>query len=426
MKKLFNYVVALVSMFALVQSASATNVTFNVTVPSPTYQCWIVGNFNGWNNNDKQMTKVDDTHFTITMDDATWALDGGVPVTAANVKYKYLSGGGDWAFVEKDSVGGELNDRTYVKGTTIANPDPKKTTKLGNNGNDVVQKWALVFNPTVAALPKFVTIGVSVPKNVVQVYLVGNFCNWALPTDSTKMDVDAANTNADANAFKKKIWTADANKLQYKFTAGPAWDYEQTASANFVFPAAESEVAEVVTAFKAIYDPTKLGTINITANVPLGTDSCFLQGSIYGWNMAKAQVGTKVADGKFTFAVKDVMSMEYRLYNRPDWSHPEVDSLGAERKNRVAAYPADANITITAIGWKIPMGISQISKDSYTVYSKNSTVVVNGAKSQVELFNAAGQRIVSSKTSGTFTSKKLTSGMYIVRVDGVTRKVVIK
>ncbi|MFT3754040.1 MAG: hypothetical protein QM800_14570 [Paludibacter sp.] len=98
MKRIFTLAIALMSMFAALQLVSAANVVFNVTVPVPTYQCWIVGNFNGWNNNQHQMTKVNDTHYTITLDDATFAAG----ITQANIKYKYLSGGGDWAYVEKE------------------------------------------------------------------------------------------------------------------------------------------------------------------------------------------------------------------------------------------------------------------------------------------------------------------------------------
>ena len=49
MKRLFTLVIALMGIFAALQSAWAANVVFNVTVPTPTYQVWMVGNFQGWN-----------------------------------------------------------------------------------------------------------------------------------------------------------------------------------------------------------------------------------------------------------------------------------------------------------------------------------------------------------------------------------------
>ena len=325
MKKLVYFVWAIASLLATAQTAMA--ITFSVTVPAGTNACWVVGNFNGWNNNLNQMTKVDATHYKLTVPEASFTDQ---TVTEATLRYKYLSGGGDWAYVEKDITGAEILDRIY-------------------SATDVVQKWSLVW-ANASALPKYVTINVLVPNNVKQVYIVGTFNNWTLPTDSTKMNKLSSNT--DGTIFTKTIWTPDANKLLYKFVAGPAWDYQQTDPTNFTFPATESSASNVVSSFTKVYDPSLLGTIKIRANVPLGTDSCWIQGSIFGWDMLKAQRGVKNSDGTFSFVVKDVISMEYRLYNRTDWDHPEVDSLGSERKNRLAEYPKDSVTNITVTGWK--------------------------------------------------------------------------
>jgi hypothetical protein len=64
-----------------------------------------------------EMTKVDDTHFTITIEGAT-----------TEHKYKYACQA-DWAYVEKKADGSEADNRTY-------------------NANDVVKKWASVYDPS--------------------------------------------------------------------------------------------------------------------------------------------------------------------------------------------------------------------------------------------------------------------------------------
>jgi len=404
MKRIFTLAIALMSMFAAMQLASAANVVFNVTVPSPTYQCWIVGNFNGWNNNLNQMTKVDDTHYTITLDDATFATG----ITQANIKYKYLSGGGDWAYVEKDAAGAEITDRDY-------------------NAADVVAKWALVYNPTVLPLPKTVTVNALVPVGTIQCYIVGTFNNWTIPTDSTKMT--KVEETLDYIQFTATFFTTDANKLQYKFCAGPAWDYEQTVSTNYVYPAAESSVTEIVTGFKKVYDPSKVGTVTITATVPAGTNRVWIQGSALGWNWANAIEATKNTDGTFTVAVPNVMSMEYRMYNQADWNHPEVGEADptTELANRVANYPADAATSITVWGWKAqPDAVPQIDADKYTIYSNNHSLVVEGVTSQVEVIDISGRILQNVKMMGKFTSEKLNAGLYILRVDGATRKVSLR
>ena len=109
MKKIFTLFAAL----ACVMSMSA--VTYNVTVPAGTKACYIAGGMNSWSFT--EMTKVDDTHYTLDLPTATEAM-----------KYKYCSGPG-WAYVEKDASGNEIGDRTY-------------------SATDVVKKWASVYEPS--------------------------------------------------------------------------------------------------------------------------------------------------------------------------------------------------------------------------------------------------------------------------------------
>jgi hypothetical protein len=63
------------------------------------------------------MTKVDDTHYTLTIETATTSM-----------KYKYCSGP-SWTYVEKTAAGEEVADRVY-------------------SANDVVEAWAAVYDPT--------------------------------------------------------------------------------------------------------------------------------------------------------------------------------------------------------------------------------------------------------------------------------------
>ena len=91
MKKIFTSLFALMCMFAATQLANA-GLTYTVVVPTPTYEVYIAGGFatDAWAPDKRKLTKVDDTHYTITIDEAT-----------ADVKYKYCSGP-DWAYVMKD------------------------------------------------------------------------------------------------------------------------------------------------------------------------------------------------------------------------------------------------------------------------------------------------------------------------------------
>ncbi len=111
----------LVAMF--VSLTTIAQVTYNVTVPAGTNGCYIAGNFSApypnWGH--IEMTKVNDTHYTLTISNAT----------TANV-YKYCSGPA-WSYEEKKAdCTSAVTDRTY-------------------NANDVVECWASVWVP---AAPK--------------------------------------------------------------------------------------------------------------------------------------------------------------------------------------------------------------------------------------------------------------------------------
>lgn len=389
MKKIFTLSIALLSIFALVQSTSA--LTFTVTVPAGTRACYITGEMNGWNPSATPLTKVDETTYTVDL-----------PTATETQKYQYLSGP-DWAYIEKDAAGAAIADRTWT-------------------AKDVVVNWLTVFVPD----EREVTIEALVPLTVKELYLVGSFNGWASPTEKTKMTF--VSEDIDGKVFSIKVFSMDAMKMEFKFIAGPAWAYEQLdPKDNFIYGTKENTVSVVVNSFKEYFDPAKTGTLNITATVPAGTAQVYIQGDHLGWNMEKAVEGVKNQDGTFSFSVPMVMSISYRLYNKPDWGYPEVDAEGKERANRTAAYPADANTTITVIGWmKTISGISKTTEATNIIYSKNNILTVENVKSKVEIFDYSGRLIQSSNVTGTYNSSILKNGLYIVRVDNDSKKVMVK
>lgn len=95
--------------YTLAANYTKIELTYNVTVPAGTPACYIAGEMNSWTLT--EMTKVDDTHYAITIDGAT-----------TEHKYKYACGD-SWDYVELKADGSGVDDRTY-------------------NANDVVAKWA--------------------------------------------------------------------------------------------------------------------------------------------------------------------------------------------------------------------------------------------------------------------------------------------
>lgn len=111
------------ALMGLTMAANA--LVYNVTVPTGTNECYIAGEMTSWSH--QKMSKVDDTHYTIDIADATQTQ-----------KYKYCSGP-DWAYTEKTADGQDVQDRTY-------------------NANDVVAKWAAIYDPSVGEQRADVTV----------------------------------------------------------------------------------------------------------------------------------------------------------------------------------------------------------------------------------------------------------------------------
>jgi hypothetical protein len=207
----------------------ATDVVFNVVVPVPTYECWIVGSFNNWNYaNTQKCTKTNNTHYTITLNDSTW-ING---ITSENLEYNYLSGPGDWAYMERNADGSTSAVRKYNVQVT-----------------DTVDRWLMIYTPVIPDPPVYITIDVLTPVGTTACYIIGNFNNWESPVDSCKMS--KVFTDKDGNIiFEKRLFTLDMNKLSFRFCSGPSLEYAQSLpTGNFQYP----NVTPTVTAWKATY-----------------------------------------------------------------------------------------------------------------------------------------------------------------------------
>ena len=200
-----------------------TELAYNVTVPAGTKACYICGNMTGWKFT--EMTKVNDTQYTITIEGAK-----------KDDEYKYASGSA-WDYVEKDNNGNEIGNRTYV------------------DGNDVVAKWASVFDPD--AVEQELTYNVTVPAGTYACYI-------AMDSDPAKNGWEfTAMTKVDDTHYTFKH--VGLKNKPYKYSSGPAWDYEeQTADGGQVADRHWAEKDEVAK-WKAVYDPTPIYTVKVTA-----------------------------------------------------------------------------------------------------------------------------------------------------------------
>ena len=178
-------------------------VTYNVTVPEGTYACYIAGEMNEWTH--QEMSKVDDTHYTITIEGATTAM-----------KYKYCSGP-EWKYVEKDANGNDVLDRTYAE-------------------NDVVASWAAIYNPNPTVEPETTwTVAGSV--------IFGS--EWT-PADAAN---DMTLQNDGTYKWEKIGLELAANtKIEFKVVKNHAWG-EEYPSSNYVLTIAEDGIYTVTITF---------------------------------------------------------------------------------------------------------------------------------------------------------------------------------
>ena len=168
-------------------------VTYSVTVPAGTNACYIAGEMNNWSH--IEMTKVDDTHYTLTVDTAT-----------ASMKYKYCSGP-SWDYVEMQADGvSDVQDRTY-------------------STNDVVESWKAVYdsngseNPDPNPEPKDIMVKAKMPEgwtNTITAWV------WATGENGTEVIL-----TREGDWY---VYTQNCTELNIIFKNGTGWngDVNQT------------------------------------------------------------------------------------------------------------------------------------------------------------------------------------------------------
>ena len=303
-------------------------VTYNVTVPAGTKACYIAGELNGWSHT--EMTKVDETHYTLTVAEATTAM-----------KYKYCSGPG-WDYVEMQADGiTDVQDRTYAE-------------------NDVVAAWKAVYNPSgeePGEDPVEPTVGVTynvtVPAGTKACYIAGEMNAWS-HTEMTKVD-----------ETHYTITIAEATTaMKYKYCSGPSWDYvEKDANGEEIADRTYSE-NDIVATWLAVYNPSgeEPGedpvepTVGVTYNVtvPAGTKACYIAGEMNAWSHTEM---TKVDETHYTITIAEATTaMKYKYCSGPSWDYVEKDANGEEIADRtysendvVATWLAVYEPTITGV-----------------------------------------------------------------------------
>ena len=294
MKKIFFLFAALIS--AMTMSA----VTYNVTVPAGTKACYIAGEMNSWSFT--EMTKVDDTHYTLELADATDAM-----------KYKYCSGPG-WAYVEKTANGEEVADRTYFV-------------------EDVVEAWAAVYEPSATPEEPGETKDITVKAKVPAAW-TNTITAWVWPTGGEGSEV------VPTQEGEWYVYTHNCTELNIIFKNGAGWTGDANQTVDMTF-SADACIEITAGSGKATYtavdcpesgdtpvDPTPDPETGVTYNVtvPAGTNACYIAGEMNTWSHTEM---TKVDETHYTITIAEATkAMKYKYCSGPSWDYVEMHADG--------------------------------------------------------------------------------------------------
>jgi hypothetical protein len=369
--------------------------TLKVTVPEATVVCYVAGDFNGWDPSSDEMNKVSDSPKVFT-------LDIEVPDSlVASTKYKYCAGP-SWDYQQTRSAD------FYLSGMDA--------------DGDTIEAFNAIYDPNISREGD-VTIDVLVPTELFVCYITGNFNDW----NSVSDQMTFVDSTANGKEFTYTVHSMDTTTLEFKFLSGPGWSYEQTQSDNYRY-AVDGGVV-VCDQFKAIFDPSKVGDVTINITVPEGTSEVWVVGSWNSWSMDGAVKATKNLDGTYTAVITMVADFEYKIWCHNDWAYEEAkDAEGHSLDaNRTASFETGPVFNITVAYWKqLYVSAPKVVPNNYRLYSIDGTIVIEGVTSDVSVFDLTGRLVQKASLSGTFVSKNLKSGIYILRIDNEAHKIFVQ
>jgi len=166
---------------------------------------YIVGNYSDWGFDNAVTSDVK------TDDEGEKYAEFELEISQFPLEYKYTIGRG-WAYVEKDAAGDEIGNR-------VIESEPEGIVI------DTVAKWAEIPTPA-GEEPTIVEIKAFLPDETpddATIYIIGSYCNWNFDNAVTS-DVK---TDDEGEKYAKFELEISHFPLEYKYTVGPGWDYEE-------------------------------------------------------------------------------------------------------------------------------------------------------------------------------------------------------
>ena len=352
--------------------ATPGTLVYNVTVPAGTPMCCIVGDFNQWDVAQAPfMTKIDDTHYTITIDNVTKAME-----------YKYTCGQ-SWNYVEQKADHSDTPNRTWSE-------------------SDVVEAWLDMPSSTPDTI-ETLTYNVTVPIGTPACYIVGAYNGWstAIATPMTKVSETVYTVTLD-NVSKS---------MEYKYICGKDWEYVELQADRTDVPNRTWSESDVVAAWKSTPSQPEepvYETLIYNVTVPFGTEACYIAGEMNGWTFSAMN---RVDENHFTITLDNVAkSMQYKYTCGEDWEYVEMQIDGVtDVQNRTW------NQYDTVDAWKnVWTSVGDITANNLKVYGAYNAIHVSSTQEvTLYIYNMQGMLVSSTVALGNMVIG-IAPGMYIV------------
>lgn len=262
---------------------------------------------------------------------------------------------------------------------------------------------------------------VTVPKGTSKVYVVGSFTgkNWDIA------DPFALKATGVANEFGAILPCVDGVGYKYLCEKGD-WDYQEA-----VFDGSNPPLEGSNRSYSANDNvPIWFRVNKITLNATFATavpNTLFVKGSFDSW-----AVGHEMTKNGSTYSIviggnagdKYPANTEYKYYtndmNADNW---ESNSDGSNRDNRWAIAPVMGD-EIARFVTAIPgTGVDEIQVTARIMRTVSGIEVVLDGEANIELYSINGALLDKTVANSNY-SKALNSGIYIIRVNGVSTKFV--
>ena len=288
----------------------------------------------------------------------------------------------------------------------------------------------LLFLVTTSGYAQF-TLNITVPAATDVCYASGNFNGWATTTQLTYI---STSTDGLTKLFSiNTLPLTFAGSGSFNVLNGPFGWASSSAPTSFAAAATGSTSQDIaVTGWKSAVYYT---FINVT--VPYAVSECYFLSNQTGWtlptNATKLTLSATNTDTKvFSYAL---VSYSNSTHAFSGLFYAGLDGANATYGQKTPAVnftnPGTGNtvnFTVTefnAIFAPVVTALENAPNNNAVIKVVDNKIVAEGVSNNVSIFDVRGSLIQTANTKGIFTSKILSSGLYIIRVDNKTYKQVI-